>query len=159
MHWGAPKTVKHHLASVVHQHVCLGVTSSSLTTPRTLLSCCFWYNNSRRPGCCVTLWSHIKKTDWKWKRKKEKNLWSVLLNDTAAPTSGCRPSTLAAAPRCYRPPLHPVMWRREEITTAVHGRPERVTSCSVLCGYEWLWCHGNDETLLNFSSAFWCHSH
>lgn len=45
-----------------------GVTSSSLSTPRTWLSCCFWYNNSRRPGCCVTLWSHIKKKpDCKWK--------------------------------------------------------------------------------------------
>lgn len=45
----------------------LGVTSSSLTTPRTLLSCCFWYNNSSGPGCCITLWSHIKKPDCKWK--------------------------------------------------------------------------------------------
>lgn len=154
-----PKPVKHHSASVVHRHVRIGVTSSSLSTPRTLLSCCFWYNNSRRPGSCVTLWNHTKKPDCNWKKKE---LWSE--NHTAAPTTGCRPSTSTAAPRCYHPPPppHPLTWQREEAANCKFSGAELKPAARSERGAvkdsmppPLARSHDNDEAVF---SAFRCHS-
>lgn len=90
-----------------------------------------------------------------------KNLWPILLYHTAALTTGCRPSTLAAAPCCHRPALHPVMCQREEADAEIIPvqLPRTCNEPLRLCGCEWkyaaiaymVYSSDNFNILLSFS--------
>ncbi len=85
------KTAKHHLASVMPQHVLFRVTSALPATPRTSLSCCCWCNSSHWPGCYIS-----SGATWKSQISNEnqrKSLWSLLQNHTTPPNTGYWPST------------------------------------------------------------------